>query len=84
VSMKIEVNVEKLLAKLGSIGMSEKMIYTMLLKSASELPVCLTKGLPEKCIADVVLWAIVYSKIKGFDIEYYLNKIVREYLEKLI
>lgn len=81
--MKISVNVEKLLAKIGSVGLSERMIYTILLRSVSELPICLSKGLLEKCIADIVLWSIVYSKVRGFDLEYYLNKVLEEYMEKL-
>lgn len=81
--MKIEVDVEKLLAKIGSVGLSERMIYTMLLRSTSELPICLSRGLLEKCIADIVLWSMVYSKVRGFDLEYYLNKVVKEYMEKL-
>lgn len=81
--MKIEVELEKLIEKLGSIGLSHQMAYNMLLKSSVEFPICITKGSLEKCIADIILWSLVYSKIKNIDIEYYVNKLLKEYLDKL-
>ncbi len=81
--MKMEIEIEKLMGKLGAVGLSENMVYTMLLRSATELPLCMHKAKPEKCIADLVLWALIYSKIRSYDIEYYINKLIRELLEKI-
>jgi len=82
--MKIDVEIEKLIPKLGAIGLSENMVFTMLLKSATELPICMQKTKHEKCLADILLWILVYSKIKGYDIEYYVNKLIKDLLEKIV
>ena len=82
--MKIDVEIEKLIPKLGAIGLSENMVFTMLLRSATELPICMQKTKPEKCLADILLWILVYSKIKGYDVEYYVNKLIKDLLEKIV
>ncbi len=81
--MKIDVEIEKLMPKLGAVGLNEKMVYTMLLRSASELPICMQKTKSEKCLADVLLWILLYSKIKGYDVEYYVNKLIKDLIEKI-